>query len=337
MRLVRALCAMLVAAGLFTAKPALAEEPIVMKIATVAPNDTPWADLLKKYQKDVEKQSGGRIKVKLFLGGTLGDENESVLKCKRGQVEAVGASTGALASQVPEINVVEIPYLFRDAAEADHIIDTIVTPELDKLFPEYGLILGFWSENGFRHFGTKDKFVKSPADLKGKTMRAQESPIHLAMYRAFGASPSPIPTTEVLTALQNGTVDGYDQALLYAIAASWYKSAKYVTLSGHIYQPAAIVFNKDWFNKLPADLQKVIVDNGRKLQTKGRKGVRAMEPQLIEILKEEGVNVHTPTAAEREKFEKAAEPVRKEYRKMGKNAAAILDKVEAELAKSRKK
>lgn len=337
MRLFRALSALVVAAGLFVTATAHADEPIVMKIATVAPNDTPWADLLKKYQKDVEKESGGRIKVKLFLGGTLGDENETVLKCKRGQVEAVGASTGALASQVPEINVVEIPYLFRDAKEADDIIDNIVTPELEKVFPGYGLILGFWSENGFRHFGTKDKFVKAPSDLKGKTMRSQESPIHLAMYRAYGASPSPIPTTEVLTALQNGTVDGYDQALLYAIAASWYKSAKYVTLSSHIYQPAAIVFNKAWYDKLPADLQKVIVDNGRKLQNKGRKGVRAMEPELIEILKGEGVQVHTLTTAERETFEKASEPVRKEYRKMGKTAGEILDKVEAALAKSRKK
>ena len=85
--------------------------------------------LKEKYQKDVEKESGGRIKVKLFLGSTLGDENETVLKCKRGQVEAVGASTGALASQVPEINVVELPYLFRDAKEADLIIDSVVTPD----------------------------------------------------------------------------------------------------------------------------------------------------------------------------------------------------------------
>lgn len=316
---------------------ARAEEPIVMKIATVAPNDTPWADLLKKYQQDVEKQSDGRIKVKLFLGGTLGDENESVLKCKRGQIEAAGASTGAIASQVPEINVVELPYLFRSAEEADDIIDNVVTPELDKVFPGYGLILGFWSENGFRHFGTKDGFVKSPANLKGKTMRAQESPIHMAMYRIYGAQPNPIPTTEVLTALQNGTVDGYDQALLYAIAASWYKSAKFVTLSSHIYQPAAIVFNQAWFAKLPKDLQQIVVDNGRRLQTRGRKGVRAMHADLVKILEEEGVQVYELTPAEKARFEEVALPVRKEYRKMGKTSAAILDKVEAALAKYRKK
>jgi tripartite ATP-independent transporter DctP family solute receptor len=334
-RFVHALFALF--ALLFASSTASAEEPIVMKIATVAPNDSPWADLLKKYKKDVEKASNNRIQVKLFLGGTLGDENESVLKCKRGQIEAVGASTGALASQVPEINVVEIPYLFRSAEEADAVIDTVVTPKLEKIFPDYGLILGFWSENGFRHFGTKDKFMKKPSDLKGKTMRSQESPIHLSMYRAYGASPNPIPTTEVLTALQNGTVDGFDQSLLYAMAASWYKSIKYITLSSHIYQPAAIAFNKDWFDKLPADLQKIIVDEGRKLQVKGRKGVRDMLGELVDILKEEGVQVYELTPAERKVFEDAAAPVRAEFRKtQGKKAVEILDLVEAELKKTRK-
>ncbi len=343
MSIVRGLSALTIAIGVLLGASRLAraedkKDTYVMKIATVAPDGTPWADLLKKYKKDVEKASDGKITVKLFLGGTLGDENETVLKCKRGQVEAVGASTGAIASQVPEVNVVEVPYLFRSAEEADYIIDNVLTKEFETIFPTYGLVLGFWSENGFRHFGTKDKFVKKPSDLKGKTMRSQESPIHLAMYRAFGASPNAIPTTEVLTALQNGTVDGFDQAILYALAASWYKSIKYYTVSNHIYQPAAIIFNQDWYNKLPADLQKVIVEQGRKIQEKGRKGVRGMLPDLLQILKDEGVQVYELTDSEKQVFEKAAEPVRKEFRKtQGKKATELLDKVEAELVKYRKK
>src|SRR5262245_39259027 len=211
----------LICAALATSTSAHAAEEYVMKVATVAPKDTPWDVLLKEYKKNVEAKSGGRIKVKVYLGGTLGDENETVLKCKRGQIQAVGASTGAIASQVPELNVVEIPYLFRTFKEADDVIDNVLSPALEPIFREYGLVLGFWSENGFRHFGTKDKFVKSPADLKGKKMRSQESQVHLQMYKDLGGSPVPVPTTEALTALQNGTVDGFDQALLYMLAASW--------------------------------------------------------------------------------------------------------------------
>ena len=308
-------------------------QEFTIKIATVAPDNTPWSEMLKRYKKSVEEKSGGRIKVKVFLGGTLGDENSTVTKAIRGHIEAVGASTGALASQIPELNVVELPYLFRDYAEADFVIDNVLTKPMEEVFRSYGLVLGFWSENGYRHFGTKDKFVKAPGDLKGKKMRSQESPVHLEMYKAFGASPVPIATTEVLTALQTGTVDGFDQAILYAIAASWHKTIKFYTVSNHIYQPAIIAFNKQWFDKLPPDLQKILLDEGRAIQVKGRKNIRKIIPDLIEVLKAEKVQVYELNAAERAVFEKASMPVRGVFRKKhGKKASALLDAVEKGLA-----
>jgi TRAP-type C4-dicarboxylate transport system substrate-binding protein len=237
----------------------------------------------------------GRVKVKVKLGGMLGDENEMVTKCQRGQIQAVGASTGALASQVPELHLVELPYLFRTFEEADNVIDNVLTPAYEGHFKKRGLILGFWSENGYRHFGTRDKVIKTLADLKGKKMRSQESPVHLAMYKAFGASAMPIPTTEVPQALATGNVDGFDQSALYALATSWTKSVKYFTVSEHIYQPAAIVYNAEWFGKLPPDLQKLVVDEGRALQVKGRKAVREIFPELLEIMKNDGIEVYTMT------------------------------------------
>jgi len=312
------------------------EAQYTLKIATVAPEKTPWHVLLEEYKKAVESKSGGRIKVKLYLGGTKGDENETVLKCRRGEIQAVGASTGAIASQVPELNVIEIPFLFRTFKEADDVIDNVLTPQLEPIMRDYGFVLGFWSENGFRHFGTNDKFVKSPADLKGKKMRSQESAVHLQMWKDFGASPVPVPTTETLTALQNKTVDGFDQALLFMIAASWHSTIKFVTLSSHIYQPALIIFNKDWFDALPPDLQKILIDEGRAIQAKGRKAVRALNVKLVQVLKDKKVEVYQLSAAEREGFEKAAMPGREVFRKtMGKRAAKLLDDIEAYLKKSR--
>lgn len=309
-----------------------------VKLASVAPDKTPWSELLKKYKKAVEEKSGGRIEIKLYLGGQLGDENETVIKTKRGQIQAVGASTGALASQVPEVNVVELPYLFRSEKEADTIIDTVLAAPMAKIFQDYGLILGFWSENGFRHFGTKDKFVKTPADLRGKKMRSQESFVHLEMYKALGAQPVPVPTTEVLTALQHNTVDGFDQALLFTIAANWASSIKFYTLSSHIYQPAIIVFNKPFFDKLPPDLQKLMLDEGVAIQDFGRKKVRQIQGKLIDLLKSQGVEVYEQTPAERAEFEKLAVGVRKKFRAtQGKRSAELLDQVEAGLKKLRGK
>ncbi len=312
--------------------PAKVAPEFVLKIASVAPDKTPWAELLKRYKKQVEARSNGRIGVKIYLGGQLGDENESLIKCKRGQIQGVGASTGAIASQVPEINVLEIAFLFRNAREADHVIDTVLSEPMSAIMKDYGFVLGFWSENGFRHFGTKDKFVKKPADLKGKKMRSQESLVHLEMWKALGASPVPVPTTEVLTAMQHGTVDGFDQALLYTIAANWSSSIKYYTLSGHIYQPAIILFNKAWFDKLPPDLQQMMLEEGRAMQDMGRKKVRKITPQLLELVKQQGVEVYELTPAEQSVFERATVGVRAAFRRSaGKRAAELLDKAEAAL------
>jgi tripartite ATP-independent transporter DctP family solute receptor len=323
---------------LFAASMAHAQtpEPVVLKLASVAPDKTPWSELLKKFKQGVEAKAAGRLQVKLYLGGQLGDENEAVIKCKRGQIQGVGASTGALASQVPEVNVVELPYLFRSAQEADTIIDSVLDVPLRKAFQQYGFELGFWSENGFRNFGTKDAFVKTPADLKGKKMRSQEAFVHLETWKALGASPVPVPTTEVLTALQHGTVDGFDQALLYTIAANWASSIKFYTLSSHIYQPAVIVYNKGWFDALPKDLQQILADEGKAIQDFGRKKVRKITPQLLDLIKAQGVQVYELTAAEKAVFEKATLGVRAAFRKtQGKTAAALLDQVEAGLKKGR--
>lgn len=319
------------------ALPALAEE-FTIKLASVAPDKTAWSEMLKKWQKAVEEKSAGRIKVRVFLGGQLGSEAESVLRCKRGQIQAVAASIGSISSQVPEVNVLELPYLFKNAAEADQIIDGVLAAPLQKAFQDAGFEVGFWNENGYRHFATKSGFVKSPADLKGKKMRSQESAVHIDMWRAFGAAPVAIPQTEVLPALQNGTVDGFDQALLYMVAANWHTSIKYLTLSGHMYQPAVIALHKPWFDKLPADLQKIVLDEGKAVQEFGRKKVRAMGPQVLQIIKDAGVQVAELTAAEKAAFETASKTVRDKFRKAAKPAAAaMLTTVETELKRLRGK
>ncbi len=320
------------------ARPAVAAEEFLVKIATVAPDKTAWSEMLKRWQKGVEEKSAGRIKVKVFLGGTLGSEAESVLRCKRGQIQAVAASMGSIASQIPEVNVVELPFLFKNSNEADHIIDGVLAEPMRQAFQRAGFEVGFWNENGYRHFATKDGFVKSPANLKGKKMRSQESPVHLDMWRAFGASPVAIPQTEVLPALQNGTVDGFDQALLYMVAANWHSSIKFLTLSGHMYQPAVIAFHKPWFDKLPADLQKVLLDEGKAVQEFGRKKVRAMGPQVLQLVKDAGVQVAELSAAEKAAFDGAAKTVRDKFRKTAKpSAVAMLVAIEAELKKMRGK
>ena len=304
----------------------------VMTLATLAPADSPWSAILDKYVEAVESKSNGRIDVRLKLGGVLGDEIESMTKCRRGQIQAVGATTGALANQVPALSLVELPYLFRSYDEADSVIDGLLTQAYEPLLRKQGFVLGFWSENGFRQFGTRKHAVHTPADLKGLKMRAQENPVHEAMYKAWGASFTPLPATEVTQALATGNIDGFDQALLYAYAASWVKQVGYITLSDHIYQPALIVFNQEWFDALPADLQGLIVGEGRALQSKGRKAVRQIVADVIEVIKQDNKQVLVLSTAEKQVFERAAAPVYGMFRhKQGPSVSRLLDATQKKL------
>lgn len=285
----------------------------VVKIATVAPEGTPWSVGLVEFKKRVEERSGGTIQVKPYFGGVLGDENESVQSCHRGQIQGVAASTGAFSSLVPELSVLEMPYLFRTAEEADHILDRVVLETVRKNFRDRGLVLGFWSENGYRSFGTTFGFIKSPADLAGHKMRSQETPLHLEMYRAFGASPVPIPVTEVLTSLQTGVIDGYDNTPLFAQAASWTEATKYFTITDHIYQAAAVAFNEAWFDALPADRREILLAAGNEIAPGMRVEIRALHPMLLENLEYLDVQVYKPTAAELATFHGPAATARETY------------------------
>jgi tripartite ATP-independent transporter DctP family solute receptor len=302
-----ALCAL----GLVVAGPeAGAQERIQMKIATVAPEGTPWEKQLKQFKRYVEEGSQGRIQVKMFMGGSLGGEKALVRRTSQGTIQVFGGSAAALGSLVPELDVIEAPYLFDNVAQADAALDAQGTrDQVSNLLTKRGFTFGFWAENGFRSWYTKEKVIRTPADLRGLRMRSQESPVHLETYRAFGASPVPIDVTNVLTSLQTGVVDGFDNTPLFTFATSWYQGARQLTLSEHCYQPGVIVYSKTWFDGLPPDLQQVLRNVPASMITEGRTAVRRMDPILLQNLGRQGITVNRPSAAERTAFANVARPV----------------------------
>ena len=177
-----------------------AQERIVMKVATVAPEGTPWEQQLRRFKHYVEEGTGGRVQVKMFMGGSLGGEKALVRRTAQGSIQVFAGSTAALGSLVQEMNVVESPYLFADGAAADTALDNeAVKAQVRTLVARRGFTFGFWAENGFRSWFTKDRPIRTPSDLSGLRMRSQEALVHLETYRALGASPVPIDMTNVLT------------------------------------------------------------------------------------------------------------------------------------------
>ena len=287
-----------------------ADAEFTFRFATVAPDNTPWAYLLKKYRKALRKETDGRVKMKVFLGGLKGDEQSLVRQAFKGkELQGAGVSSGAMATLVPEMDILELPYLFDSFQQADKALDGDARAIIEEILDKKGFKLLMYSENGYRSFGSKGGFIKTPADLKGKKMRSQESPVHVETYRALGASPVTISVGEVLSALQTGVVEGFDNTPLYTQAVSWYQAVDHFSVTEHIYQPALIVANKKWFNSLPSDIQATMISLGDRLTKKGRKSVRQLGPALLENFKSQGVKVYEPTAAEKKAFKDATRKV----------------------------
>lgn len=317
---------------------ALAADPNVAKLATVAPEGTPWAEHVQELKTRMEQGSQGRVKIKPFLGSALGDETVTASECKRGAIQLWGGTLGSLASVVPELSLFELPFLFHTLEEADHVIDEVLFDDTRKLLQSRGFTVLFWSENGYRSFGTRFGPVTRPEHLKGRKMRSQENEAHLDMYRALGASPVPIAVTEVLSSLQTGVVDGFDNTPLFSFAASWHKAIKHYSLAEVIYQPAIVVANRAWFSKLSAADQKTLLGDQRAEATKGRKAVRALYPLLIENFRNEKIQVHELTREDRSAFASLCEPVHEGWAKSkGKVAATMLRKAKTALAAFRAK
>lgn len=321
-----------VAASTFFIGRARAADPeFVMKIGTPAPVGTPWAEQLKKVKSAIQEQSGGRIKVKTYLGGALGGEIEMAEATKRGTIQCFGGTFGALASAIPELDALELPYLFPSEKKADEILDTVVREDLDALLWDRGYKLLFYSENGFRSVGSTFP-ISSPADLKGRKMRAQQSDVHLDTWKSFGASPVPIAVIDVLPGLQTGVVDGFDNTPLFAFAASWHQAISHFTLTKHIYQAGVVVLSRKFWESLPADLQTVVLGDPADLAKKGRRGVRAIGPMLEQNFVDAGITLNKLSDGERSAFASKAQEVHDKFRSATTaQGKALLDKIKGAL------
>jgi tripartite ATP-independent transporter DctP family solute receptor len=326
---------MKIALALFLLAGAAQAEEVVIKLGTAAPEDTPWHKQLLRLKGRFEKESAGKVKLKLFMGSVKGGEDAMARQVAQGALQAAGLSTGALAILVPELDVFELPYRFSSSEEADKILDDPeVWNKVVELFRKKGLEPYIWSENGWRNFATKSKAIKTPADLKGLKMRSQENKVHIEMYKALGSSPVPISVPEVLSALQTGVVDGFDNTPLFAFATSWYQGAKSWTVSDHIYQPAIVVYNKQWFDSQPEDLKKLLVSNRSEETSYGRNLIRKLTEPLLKNLAESGLTITRLSAAEKDAFAKATKPIYAKVRGgLSAEGKALYDLVEKKLGK----
>ncbi len=303
-----------------------------MNIGSLAPNPSPWRTMLDRVETHVEAESGGQINVIIRPPGLMG-EVEMVRETRSGErLQVAGVTTAALAEggNIPVLQVIELPFLFSSYEQADRVLDGPLWEPVTEILNRRGLIMGIWSENGFRSFGTKGKPIRKPEDLNGLKMRSQESDVHMAMYSAFGANAVQKPMTEVLTALKSGVIDGLDNSPVYMLSAGMADPLDYFTMTKHIYQPAAIVYSKRWFSSLTPELQ-TVVQSTRSFAKEGRKAIRDEVDDVLALFPTMGMEVVELTDAERDVFKKRATAMHDTFAADIDGAPELLAKIRAAL------
>jgi TRAP-type transport system periplasmic protein len=299
-----------VAVSLASAAAASAENLTI----TFAHVDPPQWQTSKKgaaalvFQKLVEAQSGGKIKVKLYPSGQLGGETQLVQSVQDGSLTMTMVS-GAFTRVCPAASALQIPYMFPSAPIAWRVLDGPYGRKLAAhCLAKTGLRVLAYGETGFRDFTNNKHPIKSPKDMRGLKFRVQNVPLYVQLVKDLGGIPTPISWPETPNALATGVVDGEENPVSVINSNKFYKVQKYLTLDQHVYATDFILINNRFYEKLsPADKAMLLAD----AQIAGNAGRSIQEINsaigLSHLIKE-GMHVYQPTKAEMAEFREATQP-----------------------------
>jgi tripartite ATP-independent transporter DctP family solute receptor len=263
-----------------------------------------------KFKETLEAQSGGKYKVTIQRND---NEREMIESVQIGTLDISFTSTGPVGNFVPEVKIVDIPFLFRDYAHARATLDGPIGQDLLTKFPGKGLVALGWGENGFRHMTNSRRAVNTPDDLKGLKVRTMENQVHMRAFQTMGALPTPMAFSELVPALQQGTVDGQENPITVIAGNNLNQVQKYLTLTGHVYSPALMLMSPAMFNKLSAADKKLFMDAAAAGIVANRAMVVEVENSGVAELRKRGMEVVTDV--DRSKFQAALGPAFEAYAK----------------------
>jgi C4-dicarboxylate-binding protein DctP len=270
---------------------------------------TPQHKAIEVFAKLVEERSKGAIQVSIFPAAQLGGNREQTEAVGLGTIDFTQQPTSVAAIYAPQMIAIDLPYLFASEDAALKGLNGPVGGELLKTLERKGIRgMGFWP-TGFSEIFTSTKPIRSPEDLRGMKMRVLPSPLLIATFKAWGASPTTIDYKEVYTALQQKVVDGWDSPLIVVPQLKIWEVQKYVTLTQYRLFSYVNMVSKQTFDSLPPALQQVVLQADRDAQAEYLKLFHAQDADAAKMAEEKGMTVIRLTAEQREAFKKAAEPV----------------------------
>ncbi len=303
---IKVLLFILVASLFFIQSAKGAEQDVVIKMGTLAPEGSSWMKTFHEINAEVMKKTENTVRFKIYPGGVLGDERDMLRKMQINQIQGAALSSAGLSVGFQEIDVLQIPFFFRDYKEVDYVL-TKVDPFFRKGFEENGYILLGWSEAGFIYLMSKTP-ISSVSDLKkAKVWIWQESPMAKVIFDEAGVAAIPLSVPDVLVGLQTGLVDVVYVPPSLAIALQWFTKIRYITDVPLAYIAGGIVVRKDVFKRLPQPYQKILIETFQHHMDQLKTVTREENREAIQVMVKNGVKVVTPTKDQVDEFKRLSD------------------------------
>ncbi len=284
-----------------------------IKFAATSPKGTPPAIGMELFAKKVSERSGGKINVRTFPNGVLGGDVQVLSSLQGGVIEMMTWNAGLMLNHVTDFGILDFPFLYTDTAKVDSMLDGEVGKMLTDQLPEQNLVgLAFW-ELGVRNLTNNKRPVAKLEDIAGLKIRAQQSPLFLEVWSALGANPTPLPFTEVHTALETGTVDGQENPAALILASKFNEVQKYLSLTHHNYNPQIVLIGKSFWDTLNDDEKKLITEVAMEVRLEQRQISREADSKAIAELEASGMQVNELPDEEVARIQEKIRPVVDKY------------------------
>ncbi len=295
-------------------RPSLAQSNLVLKASDVHPAGYPTVQAVEEMGKALESGTNGRISVAMYASMQLGGEKEAIEQSQIGAIGLARVSVGALGPVIPDLNVLNLPFLFRNTAHMEQVIDGPIGQELlDKVtnHPTANLIGLCWMDAGARNMYDTKRPIEGIGDLKGLKVRVMGNPMFVDMMNALGGNGVAMGYDQVFTALQTGVVDGAENNPPSFVFDNHYQVAKFYTLTEHLIVPEMVVMGRPTWNKLSKDEQALVLKLSKECQARERVLWNEYEAKALAKIKEAGIQVIS--VPDKSAFQAAVKPVWDKY------------------------
>ena len=267
---------------------------LTIKLGSIAPANSPWDNVLRGLSADWERITEGNVKLRVFSGGIVGDDESMIRKMRIGQLDAAAMPGGGIARIYSGIMALSSPMLFRNNNEFRFVLNEMI-PHLEAELENKGFIGLSWSPIGWAHFFSREPFITNSDLQKQKLWIFDAEPIEVRAWLSAGFDVVPLPTTEVMTALQSGMIDAYVTSPMSAASFQWFGITPH--MNDMLFAPiiGGIVITKRTWNRIPARYRKELKETARKASQQLSEQSQKADQQAIDAMSLYGLKVHSAT------------------------------------------